>query len=67
MTWAMDEKGYSQRRACALVGMEPKTYRYPRGALPMRRSGGGCGRRRRSGGASATGACTSCCAARAWS
>ena len=28
MAWAMDEKGYSQRRACALVGMEPKTFRY---------------------------------------
>ncbi len=28
MTWAIDEKGYSQRRACALIGMEPKTYRY---------------------------------------
>lgn len=28
MTWAIGEKGYSQRRACALVGMGPKTYRY---------------------------------------
>lgn len=28
MTWAIDEKGYSQRRACALIDMEPKTYRY---------------------------------------
>lgn len=28
MTWATDEKGYSQRRACALIGMPPKTYRY---------------------------------------
>jgi putative transposase len=28
VTWAMGEKGYSQRRACALVGLEPKTYRY---------------------------------------
>jgi putative transposase len=26
--WAIEEKGYSQRRACVLVGMEPKTYRY---------------------------------------
>lgn len=24
----MDEKGYSQRRACALIGMHPKTFRY---------------------------------------
>ena len=28
MTWAIDEKGYSQRRACALISMAPKTYRY---------------------------------------
>ena len=28
MTWAIDEKGYSQRRACALIGITPKTYRY---------------------------------------
>ena len=28
MTWAIDEKSYSQRRACALVGLHPKTYRY---------------------------------------
>lgn len=28
MAWAMREKSCSQRRACALVGMDPKTYRY---------------------------------------
>ena len=28
VTWAIDEKGYSQRRACRLIGIEPKTYRY---------------------------------------
>ncbi len=28
MTWAIKEKGYSQRRACGLVGIEPKTFRY---------------------------------------
>ncbi len=28
MSWAIDEKRYSQRRACGLVGQEPKTYRY---------------------------------------
>ena len=28
MIWAIDQKGYSQRRACALIGMAPKTYRY---------------------------------------
>jgi putative transposase len=26
--WAIKEKHYSQRRACALIGMAPKTYRY---------------------------------------
>jgi putative transposase len=24
----MEQKGYSQRRACGLVGIEPKTFRY---------------------------------------
>lgn len=28
MTWAVREKGYSQRRACGLVGLHTKTYRY---------------------------------------
>jgi putative transposase len=28
VTWAIDEKGYSQRRACRLIGLAPKTYRY---------------------------------------
>lgn len=28
MTWAIDQKGYSQRRACGLVGMAPRVYRY---------------------------------------
>ena len=28
MNWAMKGKGYSQRRACELVGIEPKTFRY---------------------------------------
>jgi putative transposase len=26
--WAIEEEGYTQRRACRLVGLEPKTYRY---------------------------------------
>jgi len=26
--WAIQEKGYTQRRACRMVGLEPKTYRY---------------------------------------
>ena len=28
MSWAIDERTYSQRRACALVGIEPMTYRH---------------------------------------
>ena len=28
MTWAIKQKGYSQRRACGLVELETKTYRY---------------------------------------
>ena len=28
MTWAIEQKSYSQRRACGLVGLAPKTYRY---------------------------------------
>ena len=28
MTWAIEERRYSQRRTCALVGMHPRTYRY---------------------------------------
>jgi putative transposase len=28
VNWAIQEKGYSQRRACGLIGLAPKTYRY---------------------------------------
>jgi putative transposase len=28
VSWAIKDKGYTQRRACRLVGQEPKTYRY---------------------------------------
>ena len=28
MTWAIKDKSYSQRRACTLVGLQAKTYRY---------------------------------------
>jgi putative transposase len=28
VTWAIREKSYSQRRACGLVGLHPKTYRH---------------------------------------
>jgi len=28
VSWAIEDKDYSQRHACGLVGIEPKTYRY---------------------------------------
>jgi putative transposase len=28
VTWAMNEKSYTQRRACALVGIDPRVFRY---------------------------------------
>jgi hypothetical protein len=28
VNWAITEKGYSQRRACRLVGIDPRVYRY---------------------------------------
>jgi putative transposase len=28
VTWAIEEKSYSQAQACALIGLAPKTYRY---------------------------------------
>ena len=30
MSWAIQEKNYSQRRACALIGLAPKVYRHRR-------------------------------------
>jgi putative transposase len=28
VTWAIEEKSYSQRRACGLVGLHPRAYRF---------------------------------------
>ena len=28
MNWAIDNKGYSQRPACDLAGIDPRVYRY---------------------------------------
>ncbi len=30
MSWAIEEKDYSQRRACTLIGLAPKVYRHRR-------------------------------------
>jgi len=52
VTWAMKHKDYSQRRACKLVGIEPKTCRSYPGVRTTVPSGHGCalaGERRRFG------------------
>lgn len=28
MNWAIEDKGYSQRRVCGLMGIAPRVYRY---------------------------------------
>jgi len=65
VNWAIEEKSYSQRRACGLIWLAPKAYRYA-----SRRSDDAdervrlkalAGERRRFGYA----ACTSCCGGRA--
>lgn len=33
VNWAFDEKSYSQRRACGLIELDPKSYRYARDDL----------------------------------
>ena len=65
VTWAIDQKGYSQRRACALIGIAPKTYRYvtSRGDDSEFRARG-CVALLPNAGGSAIGACISCCLAR---
>jgi putative transposase len=53
VTWAIEEKRYSQRHACALVGLHPRTYRYvsrrPDDAAIRRRLRELAGERRRFG------------------
>ena len=64
--YAQEQFGFSQRRACRLVGSgalhDPLSR--PTAAEMTRRCGRGCGSWPRSVPASATGACTSCCAGR---
>ena len=55
VTWAIREKGYSQRRACGLVGLEPKTYRYASKRPDDEGLRSRCGNWRRNGGGSAIG------------
>ncbi len=43
VTWAINERQYSQRRACVLAGIAPKTYRYQ----PQRGHDGGIRKRMR--------------------
>ena len=38
VTWAIAQQGYSQRRACGLIGLAPKTYRYRSRRSERRRS-----------------------------
>ena len=61
MTWAIEEKNYSQRRACRLVGIEPKTYRYASRRAGRHGDQGAAARTgRQSDGGLAIGGCTSC-------
>ncbi len=57
MSWAIEDKGYSQRRACGMIGLEPKTYRY----ASTRGDDAAVRVRLRSLAASATGSATGAC------
>ena len=65
MTWAIDEKGYSQRRACALIGIAPKPYRYVTSRHMTVSSASGCIALSPIAAGSAIGACTFCYAGKA--
>jgi hypothetical protein len=64
VTWAIEEKGYSQRRACALIGNAPKTYRYVSARGDDRQLRESCVGLLANGGGLAIGGCTFCCGAR---
>jgi len=57
VTWAIDQNGYSQRRACELIGLAPKTYLIGRLVPTMAIFVAGCASSRPTAVASATGAC----------
>ena len=67
MDWAMKERGHSQRRACGLVGMDPRVYRYrsTRG-WTTGTCDGGCGSWLGNVAASGIGDCTSCWRGKGW-
>ena len=67
MTWAIEEKGYSQRRACALVGHGAEDLPLCIASRPSddARCAARCGSWRPSAGGSAIGGCTCCCGGRA--
>ena len=65
MTWAIEEKSYSQRRACGLVGLHPKTYRYASKRPTTTRSAGRLLNWRPSAGGSAIGVSACCWSAKA--
>jgi len=56
----MKENGYTQRRACALAGIDPRIYRYRSSRRMTQTCEPGCVSWRMSGGGSAIVACTSC-------
>lgn len=60
MTWAIENKGYSQRRACGLVGMEPQVTATVRRDQMMPVCASGCGNWRLSDGALVTVGCICC-------
>ena len=60
MAWAIEERNYSQRRACGLVGMAPRVYRYRSSRPDDAAFATGCASWRQNVDASATAGCTLC-------
>ena len=66
MSWAIEEKSYSQRRACSLLSIAPKVFRYAyRAVAATLRFARGSARWRPSGGGSDIGVCIFCCGEKA--
>ena len=60
MAWAIEEKNYSQRRACQLVGMAPRVYRYRSAVQTMPAFATDCASWRQNVDASAIAGCILC-------